>query len=127
MWPSPRAPRTTARGTSPAKAWGRRRRRDSSRAPLAAIRRARTPPPPVVRDPRPVGHAPECLVDDPHGLAHLLHPHAVAVVDVAVEIDGHTEVDLVVREVRLTPPEVPVHAGSPQHGPGLAECDRVVA
>ena len=61
-----------------------------------------------------------------HRLAHLLHVHAVTRVDVALGVDRHVEVDLVVGEVRLRAPQVPVDARAAQHRPGLSECDRVV-
>ena len=84
----------------------------------------------VVGDPRLAFHVlepVEALLDDAHRLAHLVHVHAVARVDVALRVDGHAEVDLVVGEVRLALAQVPVDAGAAQHRPGLAERDRVVA
>ena len=83
----------------------------------------------VVGDPRLALHvleAVEALLDDAHRLAHLLHVHAVARVDVAFREDGHAEVDLVVGEVRLDLAQVPVDARPAQHRAGLAERDRVV-
>src|SRR6266540_1258007 len=83
----------------------------------------------VVRNPRLALHLlepVEALRDDSRRLAHLVHAHAVAVVHVAVRIHGNAEVDLVVREIRLVAPHVPVDAGRAQHRPGLPESDRVV-
>jgi hypothetical protein len=83
---------------------------------------------PVVRDPRLTFHLlelVEALRDDASRLAHLVHPHAVAVVHVAVRIDGDLEVDRVVREVRLVATHVPVDARRTQHRPRLPERDRV--
>ena len=57
----------------------------------------------VVHDPRALGHAVEALLDDARRLAHLVHAHLVAVVDVSVGVDRHVEVDLVVGEVGLRP------------------------
>ena len=73
---------------------------------------------PVVDDPRVADHVlepVERLRDDPGRLAHLLHVHPVAVVDVAVVVDGNAEIDLVVRQVRLGLAEIPVDAGGAQH------------
>ena len=83
----------------------------------------------VVGDPRLALHVlepVEALLDDAHRLAHLLHVHAVARVDVALGEHRHAEVDLVVGEVRLDLAHVPVDARRAQHRPGLAERDRVV-
>jgi hypothetical protein len=68
----------------------------------------------------------QALADDPHRFTHLVHVHAVAVVDVATAVHGDAELDLVVREVRLIAPEVPVDPGRAQHRPRLREGERVV-
>jgi hypothetical protein len=65
---------------------------------------------PIVGDPRLAGHtldAVEALGHDPDRLAHLLEPHAIAVVDVAPAVRDDAEIDLVVGEVRLDTPQVP--------------------
>src|SRR5207245_1735806 len=52
---------------------------------------------------------------------------AVAVVHVAVRIDGHAEVDLVVVEIRRVAAQVPVDARRAEVRAGLPERDRVGA
>ena len=49
------------------------------------------------------------LDDDSSGLAHLLHPHEVAVVAVARGADGDLEVEFRVNLVRLRTAKVPRH------------------
>ena len=72
----------------------------------------------IVAQQRPVGrHLVEALLDDAERLAHLLHAHQVAVVDVAVRAERHLEVEAVVDEVRLRLADVVVHADAAQAGP----------
>ncbi len=83
----------------------------------------------VVGDPGLAAHLLEprhALADDARRGAHLVHVHLVAVVDVAVRVDGDVEVDLVVGEVRHRPPQVPVDSGGAQHRARLAERERVL-
>src|SRR6202030_1876487 len=47
--------------------------------------------------------------------------------DVAAVVDRHAEVDLLVGEVRIVPPEVPIDAGRAQYKAGLPERYRVVS
>src|SRR5919205_4575160 len=64
----------------------------------------------VVGDPRLALHPLEpaqTLADDPVRLRHLVHVNLVPVPDIAVLVDGHAEVHLIVGEVRLVPAEVP--------------------
>ena len=74
----------------------------------------------------PGRHALEGLLDDAHRLAHLVHVHLVAVVDIAVRPDGNVEVDVAVGEVGRGLAQVPVDPGGAQHRPRLAERDRVL-
>ena len=71
------------------------------------------------------GHLIEALVDDAEGLAELLHAAEVAVVAVAVDADGHVELDLVVRVVRLAFADVPRHAAAAQHHARVGVVERV--
>ena len=66
----------------------------------------------VVDDYGAVGELSQCLIDDTHALADLLHSDEVAVVAVAHAPDGHVEVVLVVAGVRLVLAQVEVDAGA---------------
>src|SRR5204862_138008 len=74
---------------------------------------------------RPRGQAVEGLADDPDRLAELDHPHPVARVAVPRGLDGHDEVEVRIRRVRLGAPPVVVHAPTaqdrPRHAQRLAE------
>ena len=67
----------------------------------------------------------EALRDDPRRLAHLVHVHAVAVVDVAVRVDRDAKSTSSYARYGSVAAQVPVDAGRAQHRPGLAERDRV--
>ena len=75
---------------------------------------------------RPLGHPVERLADDPHGLAHLLDAHRVAVVGVAVGPERHLEVEVLVARVGRRLAQVEVHAGGAQRGAGHAEVDQLL-
>ncbi len=79
-----------------------------------------------VRDDGTLGHLIQTLGDDAAALAHLLHPHPVAVVGVAVLADRHLPLDLAVGAVRLQLPHVVGDSGGPEHRPGEAEVDGVL-
>ena len=72
------------------------------------------------------GHLVQALVDDAQRLPELLHAAEVAVVAVAVDADGHVELDLAVGVVGLRLAHVPWHAGAAEHdtGEGVVECIR---
>ena len=61
------------------------------------------------------------LPDNPVGLPQFLDPHQIAVVAIAVDSDRNVEVHLRVRRVRLLLAQVPLHAGTAQHGSRKAE------
>ena len=58
------------------------------------------------------------LANDGDGLAHLLHPDAVAAVDVGPIVGGDHEVQFGIRRVGMVPPEIPGNPRGPQHGAG---------
>ncbi len=72
------------------------------------------------------GHLVQALLDDAQALSHLLHADQVAIVGVAVDADGHVELDLVVGVVRLTLAQVPLDARAAQHGAAEAQVERVL-
>ena len=74
---------------------------------------------------RPLGQPAERLPDDPHRLAHLLEPHEIAVVGVALRADRHVELHLGVRRVRLVLAHVARDARAAQRRAAQADGDRV--
>src|SRR5205807_9912603 len=74
-----------------------------------------------VRAPQPV----DALAHDAHGLAHLFHADAVAVVTVAVLADRNVEIHLGVAFVGLRLAQVPGGARAAHHYAGEAPAPRV--
>ena len=68
----------------------------------------------------------ERLLQNPIRLGHLLHPHPVAIVDVAVFAHGDVEVVAVVVQVRPVLSNVVVYRAGPEHRPGQREVDGLV-
>ena len=79
-----------------------------------------------------LGHDPagremvERLLKDSEALAHLLHPHQVPIVGVAVLSGGDIEQETVIDRVGMGAAYVVVDARGPQAGPGDAEIDGIL-
>ena len=81
----------------------------------------------IVGDPRALGEPVERLLDDPHRLAHLLHPDAVAVVAVAHGADRDLKVEVRVGEDGIDLAQVPWLAGGAQQRPGDPQVQQSLA
>ena len=89
---------------------GARRRRDFAVVDLDRARR----------------HLRQCLPDDAQRLPHLLDPHQVAVVGIAVAADRHVEIHFVVDIVGLRATQIPGDARTAQHRPGKPPVRRLL-
>src|SRR5262249_23615349 len=71
-------------------------------------------------------HAFQRLFDDPVRLAHLLHSYKIAIVSIAMLAYRDLEVEILVRRIGKSAPEIPFHTGAAKKRSGQANVFRVM-